>query len=485
MPNGEDQRRLSMPALIARSRGQLWGAEAGRVLSLRGRGGGRPVAASGAPADERAFLLRAESGELSLTQAMDDTTELAVLGKLSACATLAWTRGHTRQCRCERRRYRDKRHGQDRDQHHGFHCSLLQSARLTDLGLASAQRWTRWRRERFNASRMLLQPMTKTLIAAGLISLGMALTNPVSAFDIEPKDADARLLDAMIGQMIMVGFAGDDERDPGVVAVRDQLAKGIIGGVVFYPENISSPQQLRNLIAVLRNARSNPAPFIAVDQEGGKVQRLTRNNGFGHFPSARSVGRNPGFASLESAVRLYATMAEELAQAGFNLNFGPVVDLNLNPANPVIGGRDRSFGADPTIVTMLARALMIGHLYHPRFSDGARLPASLSGRAMQALRAKGYIGFKGVVVSDDMEMGAVRDHYSLEERVIKAIDAGTDLLVFSNVTSREPELGPRIHAVIADAVRDGRISRARIEKAYGKISLLKRRLAKKDLSGKW
>jgi beta-N-acetylhexosaminidase len=235
-------------------------------------------------------------------------------------------------------------------------------------------------------------------------------------------------------------------------------------------------------------------------------------------------------------------MAEELAQAGFNLNFGPVVDLNLNPANPVIGGRDRSFGADPTIVTMLARAfiiahrdanivtvakhfpghgssrvdshkaladvsetwreielepyrtlakdglldaVMIGHLYHPRFSDGARLPASLSGRAMQALRAKGYIGFKGVVVSDDMEMGAVRDHYSLEERVIKAVNAGTDLLVFSNVKSPDPELGPRIHAVIADAVRDGRISRARIEKAYGKIRLLKRRLAEKDLSGKW
>jgi len=89
------------------------------------------------------------------------------------------------------------------------------------------------------------------------------------------------------------------------------------------------------------------------------------------------------------------------------------------------------------------------------------------------------------VVSDDMEMGAVRDHYSLEERVIKAIDAGTDLLVFSNVTLREPDLGPRLHAVIADAVRDGRISRARIEQAYGKIRLLKRRLAEKDLSGKW
>ena len=129
-------------------------------------------------------------------------------------------------------------------------------------------------------------------------------------------------------------------------------------------------------------------------------------------------------------------------------------------------------------------AVMIGHLYHPRFSDGAKLPASLSRRAVQALRAS-YIGFDGVVVSDDMEMGAVSDDYSFEERVIKAVNAGTDLLVFSNVSGRDPELGPKIHAAIADAVRDGRISRTRIEEAYGRIKLLKRRLAAHALPGKW
>jgi beta-N-acetylhexosaminidase len=386
--------------------------------------------------------------------------------------------------------------------------------------------------------------MTRTLIAAGLISLGIALTSLASACDTGPKappEADAALLDAMIGQMIMVGFAGSSERDSGVMAVRDQLAKGVIGGVVLYPENIGPPEQLRALTAFLRNAKSAPVPFIAVDQEGGLVQRLTRRNGHSYFPSARSVGRNPSYASADSAERLYAAMAEELAEAGFNLNFGPVVDLNLNPDNPVIGQRERSFGADPNIVTALARAfilahreagivtvakhfpghgsshvdshkaladvsetwkeielepyrtlakegmldaVMLGHLYHPRFSDGARLPASLSGRAVQALRAS-YIGFDGVVVSDDMEMGAVSGDYSFEERVIKAVNAGTDLLVFSNVGVGDPELGVRIHAVIADAVRDGRISRSRIEQAYGKIKLLKRRLMEHDLPGKW
>jgi beta-N-acetylhexosaminidase len=386
---------------------------------------------------------------------------------------------------------------------------------------------------------MINARMMRMLLAAGLACLGMALAGLSAACDSEPQqssEAEARRLDAMIGQMIMVGFDGRSEREPGVVAAHDQLAKGVIGGVVLYPDNIGSPEQLRALTTYLREAKSWPIPFVAVDQEGGLVQRLT---GHGYFPSARSVGANPSFAAAQAAERLYQTMAEDLAKAGFNLNFGPVVDLSLNPNNYVIVQRDRSFGADPNTVATLAGAfirahraagiatvakhfpghgssfadshkiladvsgtwqeieiepyrtlakeglldgVMVGHLYHPRFSDGAKLPASLSGRAIAALRDT---GFKGVVVSDDMEMGAVRDDYSLDERAVKAVNAGTDVLVFSNVTLRDPELGAKLHAIIANAVREGRISRSRIEKAYGKIMLLKRRIAERDLSGKW
>ncbi len=98
---------------------------------------------------------------------------------------------------------------------------------------------------------------------------------------------------------------------PGVKAVRDQLAKGTVGGVVLYPENIGSPKELRTLTAFLRNAKSSLVPFIAVDQEGGKVQRLTRRNGHRYFPSASSVGRNPSYAVGDSAEKLYASMAAE------------------------------------------------------------------------------------------------------------------------------------------------------------------------------
>jgi beta-N-acetylhexosaminidase len=128
-------------------------------------------------------------------------------------------------------------------------------------------------------------------------------------------------------------------------------------------------------------------------------------------------------------------------------------------------------------------AVMTGHLYHPRFSDGDKLPASLSGKAIRALRNKDWIDFQGVVISDDLEMGAVSDGYSLEERVIKAVNAGTDIVIVSNVKSQDPELGVKVHAIIAEAVRDERISRARIEQAYERIMRLKQKLAQKNLAG--
>jgi beta-N-acetylhexosaminidase len=382
---------------------------------------------------------------------------------------------------------------------------------------------------------MRFSHVTQALIVC-LVLLDAA--SPLSA--LSSPDADTDRLDQMIGQMILVGFPGITQGDQSVAAVHEQLAKGVIGGVVLYPENIRSPEQLKSLTAYLRDARSAPVPFIAVDQEGGKVQRLTPWNGHGDFPSAQSVGRNPSFSTQEAALKLYAEMAKELAEAGFNLNLGPVVDLDINPDNPVIGARQRSFGADPNTVTTLAHAfiaahrdanivtvakhfpghgssrvdshialadvsetwreielepyrrlakdglldaVMTGHLYHPRFSDGAKLPASLSGKAIRALRSKDWIGFQGVVISDDLEMGAVSDGYSLEERVIKAINAGTDIVIVSNVESQDTELGVKVHAIVADAVRDERISRARIEQAYGRIMLLKRRLAQKNLAG--
>jgi len=382
------------------------------------------------------------------------------------------------------------------------------------------------------------------LLAAASITFtapGLRAAEPDSLAELRATaEADVDL-DQMIGQTIMVGFSGRDEHDQGVSGVRDQLAKGVIGGVVLYPENIVSGEQLRLLTAFLTHANSKLVPFIAVDQEGGMVQRLGPRSGYARYPSARGMAREAKAGTLDTARERYQAMAKELATAGINVNFGPVVDLSVNPWNTVIARRKRSFGADAETVSTLARTfitahreanvatvakhfpghgsswsdshktlpdiasswteaelqpyaalshdglldmVMVGHLYHPRFSDGEKLPASLSANAIHALRADGYIGFKGVVVSDDLEMGAVSERFSLEDRVTKAINAGVDLLVLSNVKSRDPDLGAKIHAIISDRVRDGSIPRARIEAAYRRIAALKQRLMAHELAGR-
>ena len=382
------------------------------------------------------------------------------------------------------------------------------------------------------------------LLAAASITFtapGLRAAEPDSLAELRATAEVDIDLDQMIGQTIMVGFSGRDEHDQGVSGVRDQLAKGVIGGVVLYPENIVSGEQLRLLTAFLTHANSKLVPFIAVDQEGGMVQRLGPRSGYARYPSARGMAREAKAGTLDTARERYQAMAKELATAGINVNFGPVVDLSVNPWNTVIARRKRSFGADAETVSTLARTfitahreanvatvakhfpghgsswsdshktlpdiasswteaelqpyaalshdglldmVMVGHLYHPRFSDGEKLPASLSANAIHALRADGYIGFKGVVVSDDLEMGAVSERFSLEDRVTKAINAGVDLLVLSNVKSRDPDLGAKIHAIISDGVRDGSIPRARIQAAYRRIAALKQRLMAHELAGR-
>jgi len=377
------------------------------------------------------------------------------------------------------------------------------------------------------------------LVSAALLVLGTTCAAAAMSSTPEPASCETPELHRMAGQLIMVGFQGDDENDEGVRAVRAQLNAGTIGGVVLFPENVTAPRQLKHLIAFLRNARSNPRPFIAVDQEGGAVQRLNRRTGHARFPSAQNVGRSPSFAEPGAAEQLYGEMATELAEAGFNMNLGPVVDLNTNPWNPVIGARGRSFGADPDTVTARAAAfikahrasniatvakhfpghgssrvdshdrladvsatwrevelepyrrlaseglldgVMLGHLYHPRFSDLEQRPASLSLKAVQALRNQHWLGFDGIIVSDDMQMGAVRDDLSPEELAVTAIKTGTDIVLFSNIEDSDPDLGVKLNRALVTAVCEGKLSRGRVKEAYDTVMRLKTRLQNKTLA---
>ncbi|MGE0611456.1 MAG: glycoside hydrolase family 3 protein [Hyphomicrobiales bacterium] len=329
----------------------------------------------------------------------------------------------------------------------------------------------------------------------------------------------------MIGQMLMFGFEGVSQEAAGARRIRQLAAEGKIGGVILMDRNIRSPVQAKALVGYLRGGVSGAPLFVAVDQEGGMVQRLSARKGFTAYPTAATLAR---LYTPAQAEQIYRRMAAELATAGFNMNFGPVVDLNLNRANPIIGRLGRSYGADPDKVTAYARAfveahrafgiattvkhfpghgsswgdsheefidlsktwkdielapyrnlaaqgamdmVMIGHLYHPAFSGQKRLPATLSPQAVDGW-VRGKLGFSGVIVTDDMEMGAIRRYHKINAAAVMAVNSGNDIILYSNA-GRDPQFADRLIAAIRTAVEKGEIPRQRIEDSYRRIMRLK------------
>jgi beta-N-acetylhexosaminidase len=292
------------------------------------------------------------------------------------------------------------------------------------------------------------------------------------------------------------------------------IEAGKIGGVILFADNVRSPSQLRTLTAALARAGGSAPPFIAVDQEGGSIQRLNRRKGFQPLPSARTMGKKP----ICEAYALYLRTAKELAAAHINVNFGPVVDLDINPKNPAIGLKARSYDRDPARVVAYAEAfveahrtagvltaakhfpghgsatrdphiavvsiadtwqqeemtpfaalvaegrvpmVMVGHLIHPRFSDGDR-PTSLSRRAITGVLRQA-LGFKGLVVTDDLGMDAIGRRYEPAAAAEMAIRAGADVLIFANLPAQDSKGVDRIIESVAGGVAAGRIPIRAIE----------------------
>lgn len=367
----------------------------------------------------------------------------------------------------------------------------------------------------------------RAILAFATVALA-ALTAALPAGLARESEAELR---SMIGQMLLVGFNGTSPNGAGARRIANQIAQGEISGVILMDRNIKSPAQVKALTAKFRATGHPLTPIISVDQEGGLVQRLSARKGFKAYPTARTVAR---LYKPDKAKRIYRAMAAELAEAGFNLNYGPVVDLNVNRANPVIGRLGRSYGSDPENVLAYARAfisahreaniltsvkhfpghgsswadshkrfvdltktwteveiepfralareggidtLMVGHLYHPAFSDDRKLPATLAPTAIDGwIRAK--LGFQGVVITDDLEMAAVRKHHNLRQTLIMAVLSGNDILMFS-ASGADPKFVPMATKTLLDAVKNGEIPRERIKQAYTRITALKQRLGQR------
>lgn len=325
-------------------------------------------------------------------------------------------------------------------------------------------------------------------------------------------------LEEKIGQMLMAGVTG---RTADKEAKR-MIAEAHVGGVILFRDNLSGgPRAAAELLNGLKAAnQGNPVPlFFSVDQEGGRVSRLPKE--FEPMPPAAVVGRT-GEARL--AEQMGVLIARELKLLGFNVNFAPVLDVNSNPQNPVIG--DRSFGDNPALVSEMgtavmkglqheriipvvkhfpghgdtsvdshldlpvihksleelealelvpfraavesgADAVMIAHILFPELDPDA--PASLSGKIIGGL-LRDKLGFDGVVITDDLTMGAVTETYSVEEAAIRSVEAGSDIVLVAHGYDSVH----RTFEALADSVRSGRLAESRIDESVKRILMLKR-----------
>jgi beta-N-acetylhexosaminidase len=330
----------------------------------------------------------------------------------------------------------------------------------------------------------------------------------------------------MIGRMLVVGF------DTQSVDENSQIVKDMqeytLGGVILFDKNyknraktknISSPKQLKKLTHELQKFAPKPL-FISVDQEGGKVARLKSSYGFSAIPSAHSVAQ----LNFEDTVKIYETQSKMLQDAGINMNFAPVVDLAINPKNKVIVGLERSFGKDPRKVVAFSKVMiqeqkihnvisvikhfpghgsslgdshkgfvdisetwsplelepyyalikenqvdmiMTAHVFNSHIDD--TYPATLSYKFNTQL-LRDTLHFKGLIISDDLQMGAITQHYSLEERVKLAINSGVDILLFGN--QLEQNSVKEIVDAIVKGVQNKSISVEKIKEANEKIQNL-------------
>jgi beta-N-acetylhexosaminidase len=372
-----------------------------------------------------------------------------------------------------------------------------------------------------------IQTFTAALLAC-LALLGGSMVKRAASAESQARAS----LQMMIGQMLVVGFSGNAADNGDVAKLSSQIRHGDIGGVLVLTRNIQGPQQLADLTAHLQKASADVPLFISIDQEGGYIQRLTAS-GFSQWDSAEYVALRATEEASGFVLEYYSPRAKELHDLGINLNFGPVVDLNANPANPIIGELERSYSRDPNVVAtmasdfvrahraagvlstvkhfpghgssvddsheslpnismtwskaelipyqMLADAglidvAMVGHLVHSQFSDTPQTPTSLSTKALRTLRT--IVGDHSVIVTDDMQMRAVTDQYSEEEAAILAILAGNDLLIYSTFKTSDSDVGPRVNQAIQNAVSNGRISRERIAQSFARIVQMKARIGR-------
>lgn len=319
-----------------------------------------------------------------------------------------------------------------------------------------------------------------------------------------------------VGQLLMIGFAGHElSRD-----TRSWIREYRPGGVILFSRNLVDPQQIARLTSSLQSY-ADPLPLlIAIDQEGGRVSRLP--NSFTIFPSAAQVAE---CESLNLAYQSACVTARELRAVGINMNMAPVLDINTNPQNPIIG--DRAFGNTTEVVCGYAEAILTGFHDHgvvacgkhfPGHGDTSKdshvelpvvnldkqriyetelqpfrhairhglpaimtahvrypaldpaCPATLSHPILTGMLRQ-ELGFDGLILTDDLEMQAIIDHFSIGEAAVRSLEAGADILLICHQLERQTE------AVLAveKAIQDKRLTQDRLQESVARVKRVKER----------
>jgi beta-N-acetylhexosaminidase len=316
-----------------------------------------------------------------------------------------------------------------------------------------------------------------------------------------------------LGELFIMGLSGFEVSPE----TSEFMTQAKIGGIILFSHNYDTPAQLVELSSQIQEHKRKLPLWIAVDQEGGKVQRFKK--GFTRIPEAGLIG---SAGSPQLAFEIAEVIARELRAIGVNLNFCPIADIATNPKNPVIG--NRSFGQNEEIVSKMVTSFIRGHLVHsvqpcvkhfpghgdtstdshyalPRIDNPIEVlekrelipfkkafrskcamvmtahilnskldpkwPATLSRFILQNILRE-QLHYRGVIVSDDMEMKAIADHFGATEAPRLALIAGCDMLIYRS------EAAARIaYEALKKALIDGTLPQERVLEAASRIRALK------------
>ena len=326
-------------------------------------------------------------------------------------------------------------------------------------------------------------------------------------------------LEEKVGQLFQVGFHGRTVNKE----IKDLIKNNYVGGVIYFARNLESLKQSASLSNELQNLALNSGStlplFVAVDQEGGMVNRV---KGATHFPGSMSLG---AAGDIELSRRAAAATALELKRIGINFNLAPVLDVNNNAENPVIGVR--SFGGDPKLVADMGAAyinglqsqnvaaaakhfpghgdtavdshfklpiidhsrkrlekielypfkkaaaagvdaIMTSHIYFPAIEAEPGIPATLSKSVLTGLLRRD-LNFEGLIISDCLEMEAVASSFGTAEGAVRSIEAGSDIILISHSYHKQKQAFRKV----VKAVKSGSISEKRVNESLRRIIKLK------------